>query len=112
MLRERTATNFYMGVFHAESLILAETGNVAGSIQISGTDQISQLPFFIAATDYTLIGEELYAASAYLSKEPILVGTLKAQDWGKAILMLLLLIGAILISANLPFIKNMVTVNL
>jgi hypothetical protein len=40
------------------------------------------------------------------------VGTLKAQDWGKAILMLLLLIGAILISANLPFIKNMVTVNL
>jgi hypothetical protein len=112
MLRERTATNFYMGVFHAESLILAETGNIAGSIQISGTDQISQLPFFIAATDYTLIGEELYAASAYLSKEPILVGTLKAQDWGKAILMLLLLIGAILISANLPFIKNIVTVNL
>lgn len=112
MLRERTATNFYMGVFHAESLILAETGNVAGSIQISGTDQISQLPFFIAATDYTLIGEELYAASAYLSKEPILVGTLKAQDWGKAILMLLLLLGAILISLNLPVIKNLVTVNL
>lgn len=112
MLRERTATNFYMGVFHAESLILAETGNIAGSIQISGTDQISQLPFFIAATDYTLIGEELYAASAYLSKEPILVGTLKAQDWAKAILMLLLLLGAIFISINLPLIKNMVTVNL
>jgi len=112
MLRERTATNFYMGVFHAESLILAETGNIAGSIQISGTDQISQLPFFIAATDYTLIGEELYAASAYLSKEPILVGTLKAQDWGKAILMVLLLLGAILISVNIPFIKNMVTINI
>jgi hypothetical protein len=112
MLRENTATNFYMGVFHAESLILAETGNIAGSIQISGTDQISQLPFFIAATDYTLIGEELYAASAYLSKEPIQVGTLKAQDWAKAILMLILFLGAILISVNLPFIKNLVTINL
>lgn len=112
MLRERTATNFYMGVFHAESLILAETGNIAGSIQISGTDQISQLPFFIAATDYTLIGEELYAASAYLSKEPIQVGTLKAQDWAKAILILLLVLGAITISANWQFIKNLVTVNI
>lgn len=112
MLREKTATNFYMGVFHAESLILAETGNIAGSIQISGTDQISQMPFFIAATDYTLIGEELYAASAYLSKEPILVGTLKAQDWAKAALMAILFLGALLITFAIPFIKDMVTVNL
>ncbi|MEE9553790.1 MAG: DUF6754 domain-containing protein [candidate division Zixibacteria bacterium] len=112
MLREKTATNFFMGVFHAESLILAETGNIAGSIQISGTDQVSQLPFFIAATDYTLIGEELYAASAYLSKEPIQVGTLKAQDWAKAALMAIVIAGAILISFAIPFIKDMVTVNL
>jgi hypothetical protein len=112
MLREKTATNFYMGVFYAESLILAETGNLTGSIQISGTDQISQLPFFIAATDYTLIGEELYAASAYLSKEPVQVGTLKAQDLAKAVLMAILILGAILISAGLPFIKNLVSVNL
>jgi hypothetical protein len=112
MLRERTATNFYMGVFHAESLILAETGNIAGSIQISGTDQISQIPFFIAATDYTLIGEELYAASAYLSREPIQVGSLKAQDWAKAILMAILFIGAVLISFAVPFIRNILTVNL
>jgi len=112
MLRERTATNFYMGVFYAESLILAETGNMSGSIQISGTDQISQLPFFIAATDYTLIGEELYAASAYLSREPVQVGTLKAQDLAKAIVMAVLVLGAILISVNLPFIKDIVSVNL
>lgn len=112
MLREKTATNFYMGVFHAESLILAETGNIAGSIQISGTDQISQLPFFIAATDYTLIGEELYAASAYLSKEPIQVGTLKAQDLSKAVLMAIVILGAVLISFAIPFIKDMITVNL
>lgn len=112
MLREKTATNFYMGVFYAESLILAETGNMYGSIQISGTDQISQLPFFIAATDYTLIGEELYAASAYLSREPVQVGTLKAQDLAKAIVMAALLIGAVLITLGIPFIKNLVSVNL
>ncbi len=95
MLREKTATNFYLGKFYAESLILAETGSVAGSIQISGTDEVAQIPFFVAATDYTLIGEELYAASAYLGREPLLLGSLKAEDWFKALIMLLLIIGAL-----------------
>ncbi|NLI16667.1 MAG: hypothetical protein GX409_10330 [candidate division Zixibacteria bacterium] len=112
MLRERPATNFYMGVFYAESLILAETGNVAGSIQIAGTDQISQLPFFVAATDYTLIGEELYAASAYLSQEPVQMGTLKAQDYTKAIAMAIIVLGIIAITAGWPFIRDLVTINL
>ncbi len=93
MLRERPATNFYIGKFYAESLVLAETGNLAGSIQIAGTDEITQIPFFVAACDYTLIGEELYASSAYLSQEPPLLGTLKAQDYGKAVAAALLVVG-------------------
>ena len=56
MLRELPATNIYMGKFFAESLILAETGALAGSIQIAGTDEIAQIPFFVVACDYTLIG--------------------------------------------------------
>ncbi len=98
MLRELPATNVYMGKFYAESLLLAETGAVAGSIQISGTDEIAQIPFFIVACDYTLIGEELYAASAYLGREPVLLGSLKAQDWGKAIVIILAILG--IIAAN------------
>jgi len=96
MTREKPATNFFMGYFYAESLILAETGAATGAIQIAGTDSVTQLPFFITACDYTLIGEELYAASAYLGRQPMLVGTLKAQDWSKALLGLLLLAGATL----------------
>lgn len=95
MMRERPATNIYMGAFYAESLLLAETGNAAGSIQIAGTAQPAQLPFFIAACDYTLMGEELYAASAYLSREPLLLGGLKGQDWMKILLIALILIGII-----------------
>jgi hypothetical protein len=91
MLRENPATNFFMGYYYAEALILAETGNITGAIQIAGTDSVTQLPFFITACDYTLMGEELYAASAYLSRDPILVGTLKAQDWCKVIITFLLL---------------------
>lgn len=98
MLRQLPATNVYMGKFYAESLLLAETGALAGSIQIAGTDEVAQIPFFVVACDYTLIGEELYAASAYLGREPLLLGSLKAQDYAKAAVIILALVGAILLN--------------
>jgi hypothetical protein len=93
MIREEPAANFYLGCFYAESLILAETGNSIGSIQIAGTAMPSQLPFFVAACDYTLIGEELFAASAYISDDPKQLGALKGQDMGKAVIMILIVLG-------------------
>ncbi|MFH1372246.1 MAG: DUF6754 domain-containing protein [bacterium] len=98
MMRDRPAANLYMGAFFAESLLLAETGNAAGSIQIAGTARPEQLPFFIAACDYTLMGEELYAASAYLSHEPLMLGGLKGQDLMKIIIIGMIIIGVILAS--------------
>ncbi len=95
MLREKPAANFYLGTFYAESLILAETGHSIGAIQIAGTAMPSQLPFFIAACDYTLIGEELFAASAYLSREPRLLGSLIGQDWGKVIILISIVVGVV-----------------
>jgi len=95
MAREKPGTNLFIGMFWAESLILAESGSATGAIQIAGTDAITQLPFFITACDYTIIGEELYAASAYLSEEPILVGSVKAQDLLKIIILGMLMVGSI-----------------
>jgi hypothetical protein len=97
MLRERPAANFFIGHFYAESLMLAEMGNATGAIQIAGTDSDSQLPFFICACDYTLIGEELYAGSVYLSREPLLLGALKGQDIAKVIILGILLLGTLLL---------------
>jgi len=103
MTREKPATNFFVGGFAAEALILAETGAATGAIQIAGTDYLLQLPFFVCSCDYTLIGEELYAASAYLSREPLLLGALKGQDICKAILIgLLVSFSLIGLMANLP----------
>jgi hypothetical protein len=102
ILRERPAANLYLGKFYAESLIFAETGFAAGSIQIAGTAEVTQLPFFIAACDYTLIGEEYFAAGAYLTQDPALVSTLTAADWAKLLLVTLLVLGAVLASAGMP----------
>ncbi len=96
MVREEPAACFYMGAFFAESLILAETGNSIGAIQIAGTAMPSQLPFFVAACDYTLIGEELFAASAYLSGDQRMIASLRGQDVGKMLAMFSILVGSVL----------------
>ena len=96
MVREKPAACMYMGKFYAESLILAETGNSIGAIQIAGTASQAQIPFFVTACDYTLIGEEFFAASAYLSQRPELIGGIKGQDMIKLIVIGMIFCGVVL----------------
>lgn len=102
MLRERPAANIYMGSFYAESLFLAETGNLTGAIQIAGCDKVTQLPFFVCACDYTLMGEELFAASAYIGREPVQLATIAAQDWAKALAAAIVVLALALTAAGRP----------
>jgi uncharacterized protein DUF6754 len=95
MVREKPAACFYLGAFYAESLMLAETGNSISAIQIAGTAEPAQLPFFVAACDYTLIGEEFFAASAYLSGDPDQLGSLQGQDVGKVVVGSLVIWGSL-----------------
>ena len=103
MLRKKPAANFFMGSYFAEALLLTETGASTGAIQIAGTDSDHQLPFFVTTCDYTLIGEELYAASAYLSREPVQLGTLRGQDIGKACILVALGVGTAVATASILF---------
>jgi len=99
MNRERPAANIMMGMFFAESLILAETGFGTGAIQLAGTARYEQLPFFVAACDYTIMGEEYFAVTAYLTREPGLVGTIRASDVTKVAAMVLFVLGVWLATA-------------
>lgn len=117
MVRDKPAACFYMGAFYAESLILAETGNSVGAIQVAGTAMPTQLPFFVAACDFTLIGEEFFAASAYLSRDPQQLGSLKGQDFGKLVGGIVLILGCVIAtfavfepqtSGKEPFLKTTV----
>lgn len=107
MVRQKPATNLFLGTFEAESLILAETGNSIGAIQIAGTDSTIQLSFFIVACDYTLIGEELFAASGYLTKDPMVLGSIKGQDFLKILIIILVLAGGILATFNSEFLTKL-----
>lgn len=94
--REKPAANLMIGYWMAEALVLAEAGAQAGCIQIGANTNIFQIHFFIVTCDYTLIGEELFAASAYLSKDPMLTGTVVAQDMLKIAVGCLVVIGTII----------------
>lgn len=103
MTREEPIACFYFGAFFAESLALAEVGQTIGAYQVAGTAERAQIPFLVTACDHVLIGEELYAATAYLSGDPRQLGILKGQDYGK-----LLAVGAISVGCLLATLTMLV----
>jgi hypothetical protein len=98
--RERPAANIMIGPFYAESMLFAETFYRIGSIQLAGTARGYQIPFFAVVCDYLLIAEEIYAAGAYVSKDAVLTGSIRGQDIGKFIALILMVIGVILTLAG------------
>ena len=106
MMRDKTAAHLYLGSFYGESLILSETGFSTGAIQIAGTANVHQLPFFVVACDYTLIGEEYFATSGLVTRNPELLGTLKATDYVKAVLISALALASILEMFGVTFIRS------
>lgn len=67
--RERVGTTFMLGGYGGELLILSEGTGLLDSMVLSINGVYSQVYSVIISADYTTIGEEGYAASAYLGTE-------------------------------------------
>lgn len=104
--RERPASAIMMGCFYYESVVLAEGAGSVDAMQISGCAKGSQLPFLIAACDYVLLGEELFAASAQIAGDKDQLAVLRAEDWIKMGLVALISLGVILGSAGITTIAD------
>ncbi|MCO6430646.1 MAG: hypothetical protein J5J00_07270 [Deltaproteobacteria bacterium] len=101
--REKVASTFLFGTFYGEALVLAEAGQQVGAMQIAACINPEQVPFFICTCDYTLIGEELFASSAYLSREPVQLGSLAGQDRAKLLFMIFIIVGVGIATFNSIF---------
>lgn len=105
--REKPAVNIFVGPMSAETVLFAETGYKLGAIQVGGVTRPQILFYMIPLCDYALLGEELLAASAFLSKDPIHGGSLLGQEILKLIVMALIVIGSVLLTAGNSWLSNL-----
>jgi hypothetical protein len=107
MRREKIAANIMIGAFWVESLLFAEAGYQTGAIQIAGTAKTDTICYFMACCDYCLIGEEIFAVSAYLSRDKVQLGAIFGQDIVKAIVMGLMVVGVVLTTLGIPHLSTL-----
>lgn len=97
---DRVEANVMVGYFGDEYLLMGETAARRGIAHVGGTSNPNTLPFIYASAQETLLGEEIYAAGAYLQKRPAHIGSLAAQDLMRWLVALFILGGIIIASVS------------
>lgn len=84
-----------VGDMGAEVLLISEEGNRQGLPQVSASTSLSALPALTLSTSATLVGEELYAAEAYLSEAAAPKARLLTLDALRWLVVLLIVVAII-----------------
>jgi hypothetical protein len=93
---ESVSTNVFMGDFGAEAALLAESAERESSMLIAASDNLSAQSVFYATAQDPLIGEELFAAGAYVGAGAAHEASLTTQDVLRWLLIVAILIGSAL----------------
>jgi hypothetical protein len=104
--REKPAANIMVGPFYGDQIAFAEIGYRVGAIQVGGTARIVQIPFFAVVCDYVLIGEEIFAVGAYLSRDPVQLASIVSQDVFKLLAVILIIAGAVMAAMGSTALTN------
>lgn len=105
LMSTKPATNFMFGDYYGQIVLLAESGVRAGCYQIAGSPDIQYM--WPLTCDYFTIGEELFAAGAYASGDPVLLGSIAGQDMLKIALLILMVAGIIARLVGSPVITGL-----
>ena len=87
MHQDKVTGNVMMGQFGPELMLMAEAAQRQDMTQVIGTDDPTAMALATAVTDNTLIGEELFAAAAYMDKTPERIASLRIQDIMRVLVM-------------------------
>lgn len=101
MRDEQVSANILMGNFGVEVGILTDTADRGNSFTLAASDNMPAQAILYASAQEPLIGEELYAAGAYVQAGPLHDASLHVQDILRWLIVLTLLIGALLKMAGL-----------
>ena len=106
--REKPAVNMLFGGTQWEAFDTLGAGAVVGAMQLGGTSRIYYQPFMIACCDYSLIGDELYAAAAEVTGVPEERACIQAMDINKALSLLLIILSVILATAGSQLFEQLI----
>ncbi|MEW6402770.1 MAG: DUF6754 domain-containing protein [Chloroflexota bacterium] len=93
---ENVSANVMLGHFGPEAALLTDAAERNNIVTIGASDDIAAQSILFAASQDPLIGEELYAVSAYLSNDPVHTASLTTQDILRWVIILILLVAAAL----------------
>ncbi len=93
---EQVSATILTGHFGSEAALIADATERSDGMTLAGSDSITAQAVFVAAAQEPLIGEELYAAGAYLSAGPVAVSSLHAQDIFRWVLIAAMIVGGVL----------------
>ena len=91
---ENVSTNIMIGHFGSEAALLTEASDRENVSVIGASDNLAGQAVLFTNTQDALIGEELFAAGAYLGAGPTHVASLTVQDILRWLVILVLLGGA------------------
>jgi len=93
---EHINANFLAGHIGTEVALLSEASERSRSLSVAGTDDLTGQAVLYATCDEPLLGEELYAAGAYLGANPAHIASLRMQDILRWALVAVIVLGAVL----------------
>ena len=100
---ENVSTNIVLGDLGAESALLVEAADRENTDLIAASDNLSAQAVLFASSQDPLIGEELFAAGAYVGAGPSHEASLQVQDVLRWVVILAILGGAVLKFLGLSF---------
>ena len=92
----QVSTNLFSGHFGSEIGLILDAAEQNDSLTSGGSDDLQAQAILYAAAQEPLVGEELYAAGAYLQVNPYHLASVRAQDIMRWVLAGGILVGAVL----------------
>jgi hypothetical protein len=93
--RDQIEASALVGSFGQEFLLIGEDGARRNLPQVAGSASSTALPLMLLSTPSTLIGEEIFAAEAYLATDPAAQSRLMTQDGLRTVVIVLVIGGFI-----------------
>jgi len=101
MRAEQVSVNILMGNLGIETGLLMDAAEQTDSFTLVASDNLPAQAILYASAHEPLIGEELFAAGAYMHSSPMHVASLRVQDILRWLIVLAVVIGVVLKLAGL-----------